>query len=352
MHSMVYAPGRVPSHEDSPKSVSCPCAHSATKCSSCSASSERSSSAAPEKEGAEHGHEMAPIIGDVLRRGGEPLDSGVRSVMESRFGHNFGQVRVHADADAGRAADELHARAWTFGNHVVFGRGQYAPGEHRGNWVLAHELAHVVQQTGAPAAIARSSEAAVSGDDAFEREASIAADRVAAGAKASVAPARSSMSIRRIDTGKQKIATAPCGLTSEKFAEAVARHAAKHQINPILTTDKVSVSCRNSQPCDVVFSKLPVTVAVRWRMDVPWAVAGWDTKTGRKACRWIYHCDETGVVLKDTAEKCAEDNSVSPPAPGPGPSPGGPPAPPPTQGGDRIAAAMGGLLEGAGGDTA
>ena len=156
------------------------------------------------------------------------------------------------------------------------------------------------------------------------------------------------MSIRRIDTGAPKIAQAPCGLTSEKFAEAVARHAAKHQINPILTTDKVSVSCRNPQLCDVVFSKLPVTVAVRWRMDVPWAVAGWDTKTGRKACRWKYRCEEAGLVLSDTEDKCAEDNSVGPPTPSPGPAPGGPPSPPPkTQSGDLIAAVMGGPSEGA-----
>ena len=124
---------------------------------------------------------------------------------------------------------------------------------------------------------------------------------------------------------------------------------AKHQINPILTTDKVSVSCRNPQLCDVVFSKLPVTVAVRWRMDVPWAVAGWDTKTGRKACRWNYHCEEAGLVLSDTEDKCAEDNSVGPPAPSPGPAPGGPPSPPPkTQSGDLIAAVMGGPGEGPG----
>ena len=105
----------------------------------------------------------------------------------------------------------------------------------------------------------------------------------------------------------------------------VAKHAAKHQINPILTNDQVTVTCRNPQkadpqPCDVVFTKLPVTVTVRWRMDVPITVAGWDTKDGRKACRWLWKCDETGLVLSDTEDKCATDSTTAPPAPAPGPA--------------------------------
>jgi len=123
MQSMVYASAKAASQTDPPRSAHCACAQSATKCSSCSASLVQSSRV-PESESPEHGSEMAPIIGDVLRRGGEPLDRGVRAVMESRFGHNFGQVRVHADGAADRSASELQARAWTFGNHVVFGRGQ------------------------------------------------------------------------------------------------------------------------------------------------------------------------------------------------------------------------------------
>ena len=76
--------------------------------------------------------------------------------MESRFGHDFGRVRVHADERAGASARAVAARAYTVGSDVVFGRGEYAPSTPRGRQLLAHELAHVVQQRGAaPAALQR-----------------------------------------------------------------------------------------------------------------------------------------------------------------------------------------------------
>jgi hypothetical protein len=80
---------------------------------------------------------------------GKPLDSGVRSHMESAFGFNFSRVRVHTDAAAAGAANNLNARAFTIGKDIAFGPGEYAPGSLIGNALIAHELAHVVQQTGA-----------------------------------------------------------------------------------------------------------------------------------------------------------------------------------------------------------
>jgi hypothetical protein len=67
--------------------------------------------------------------------------------MESRFGHNFANVRVHADAQADESAQTLHARAYTVGRHVVFKAGQYSPGTSTGTRLLAHELAHCIQQS-------------------------------------------------------------------------------------------------------------------------------------------------------------------------------------------------------------
>jgi hypothetical protein len=72
--------------------------------------------------------------------------------MESRFGHDFSGVRVHTDAGAARAADAVQARAYTVGQDIVFGDGQYAPGASQGAEVLSHELAHVVQQAAGPVA--------------------------------------------------------------------------------------------------------------------------------------------------------------------------------------------------------
>lgn len=86
---------------------------------------------------------------------GEYLPAGVRVPMESLYGHDFSRVRVHADASAARSASALGALAYTVGTDVVFGTGQYAPETRRGRALLAHELAHVVQQDGITAAADR-----------------------------------------------------------------------------------------------------------------------------------------------------------------------------------------------------
>ncbi len=87
-------------------------------------------------------------VGQVLAREGRPMDPGTRGFMESRFGRDFGDVRVHTDADAARSARDLHAKAYTVGNHVVFGAGHYDPAGAPGQHLLAHELAHTIQQRG------------------------------------------------------------------------------------------------------------------------------------------------------------------------------------------------------------
>jgi hypothetical protein len=76
---------------------------------------------------------------------GQGLESGTREVMESRFGHSFENVRVFDDSNAARAASGLSARAYTVGSDIVFDAGQYQPRSLEGQRVLAHELAHVVQ---------------------------------------------------------------------------------------------------------------------------------------------------------------------------------------------------------------
>ncbi len=67
--------------------------------------------------------------------------------MEPRFGHDFSQVRVHADSRAAASAQAVGALAYTVGQNVVFGAGQYEPGTTEGRRMVAHELTHVVQQT-------------------------------------------------------------------------------------------------------------------------------------------------------------------------------------------------------------
>jgi len=82
-----------------------------------------------------------------LRGSGAPLSPALRGFFEPRFGNDFGAVRLHTGALAERSADAVHARAFTLGNDVVFGHGEYAPDSPAGRHLLAHELTHVVQQT-------------------------------------------------------------------------------------------------------------------------------------------------------------------------------------------------------------
>ncbi len=90
-----------------------------------------------------------PIVHSALRSPGRPLDPATRAVFEARLGHNFGRVRVHADAHAGASAKAVNALAYTVGEHVVFAPGRFRPQDSEGRLLLGHELAHVVQQSAA-----------------------------------------------------------------------------------------------------------------------------------------------------------------------------------------------------------
>ena len=88
----------------------------------------------------------SPIVKDALEGSGQPLDTGTRTFMESRFGHDFSKVRVHNNTQAGESSAAVHALAYTIGRNIVFRAGQYAPETTEGRRLLAHELTHVVQQ--------------------------------------------------------------------------------------------------------------------------------------------------------------------------------------------------------------
>jgi Domain of unknown function (DUF4157) len=104
---------------------------------------------------------VGPAISDkvesVVQRPGVALPDATRAFMESRLGYDFSRVRIHADGLADEAAQSVHARAFTKGASLVFAGGQYSPDSQSGRWLLAHELAHVVQQGNASARAARGS---------------------------------------------------------------------------------------------------------------------------------------------------------------------------------------------------
>jgi hypothetical protein len=91
-----------------------------------------------------------PIVHEVLGSPGQPLDAATRAFMEPRFGHDFSGVRIHADAAANESARAVGARAYTVGHHVVVAADWHAPGTVEGDRLIAHELAHVLQNSERP----------------------------------------------------------------------------------------------------------------------------------------------------------------------------------------------------------
>jgi hypothetical protein len=102
--------------------------------------------------GDDHSAELtAPAsVHEVLGSSGQGLDADLRTEMEEHLGVSLGHVRVHTDARAAASADDVEAHAYTVGEHVVFGHGEFSPHDAAGRHLLAHELTHVRQQTAAP----------------------------------------------------------------------------------------------------------------------------------------------------------------------------------------------------------
>lgn len=96
--------------------------------------------------GEEAGAEAPPVVRDVSSPPGATLDPTTRSFFEPRFGHDLGRVRIHTGAQAAQSATAVGALAYTIGPDIVFGESQYQPASMQGRRLLAHELAHVVQQ--------------------------------------------------------------------------------------------------------------------------------------------------------------------------------------------------------------
>jgi hypothetical protein len=124
--------------------------------------------------------QASPVHEVVGRGGGAPLDESTRSSMESRFGQDFGDVRVHTDERASKSAEAVGANAYTVGSDIVFRSGHFDSSSPTGQRTIAHELSHVVQQrsgpvdgTEAPGGIRLSDPG-----DRFERAADSTADQV------------------------------------------------------------------------------------------------------------------------------------------------------------------------------
>ena len=89
-----------------------------------------------------------PIVHDVLSSPGRPLDQDSRAFFEPRFGRDLSAVRIHTDAPAAQSAQNVNAAAYSVGSHVVFADRMFAPQTLQGRRLIAHELTHVLQQSG------------------------------------------------------------------------------------------------------------------------------------------------------------------------------------------------------------
>lgn len=89
-------------------------------------------------------------IVELQHRGRRPLPRELRDYMEPRFRRDFSSVRIHTDEPAAQLSEAIHARAFTLGEHIAFGRNSYQPESLGGKKLIAHELTHVVQQRGQP----------------------------------------------------------------------------------------------------------------------------------------------------------------------------------------------------------
>jgi len=90
--------------------------------------------------------DVSPVSNELSP--GQSLDNATRAFMESRFRHDFSNVRVHTDTSAAESARAINALAYAYGRDIYFGAGQFRPGTASGNRLIAHELSHVVQQRG------------------------------------------------------------------------------------------------------------------------------------------------------------------------------------------------------------
>ncbi|GAB3024182.1 eCIS core domain-containing protein [Natronobiforma cellulositropha] len=123
------------------------------------------------------------VVRRVITQPGKPLEGSVREEMEQRMGDSFSDVQLHTGPEAAKAASALEARAFTTGNHVVFNRGEYDPESPEGKYLLAHELAHVRQQTGGAISMLpqEGSSLVIDPDPELEREADEVARKALSG---------------------------------------------------------------------------------------------------------------------------------------------------------------------------
>jgi len=140
-----------------------------------------------------------PPVNPVPTGGGQPLDGASRAYFGARFNRDFGDVRVHTGASAEKLTKSYGALAYTTGRDIVFADGRYSPASKDGKRLLAHELTHVVQQSGSGQVHHMPQPARAVGmpNDPLEREADSIAERIATGLPVETGIASAAPAIQR-----------------------------------------------------------------------------------------------------------------------------------------------------------
>jgi hypothetical protein len=177
------------SHSGFPASASCSCSAGGEMCEECQHNQATIHRRASSPASPAH---IPGIVGDALRSTGHPLDRSTRAFFEPRFGRDFSEVRIHTDTTAARSARALSAHAYTVGRDIYFAAGKYAPS----SALMAHELAHVLQQ--------RSGKAPSGGIDSgpsgrLEQDADRSAQSVMSGSAPATGQASPQLAIQRDD---------------------------------------------------------------------------------------------------------------------------------------------------------
>src|SRR5215203_6077070 len=216
---------------------------------------------------------VPPIVDEVLSSPSQPLDPATRAFMEPRLGYDFGHVRIHNDERAGESARSVGAFAYTVGNLVVLDRAWYAPHTPKGLHLLAHELAHVVQQR--PGGARQVPDRIGRANDSAEREAEYVADAVvgaSGGAGADVrtttgAPADRYATLRRLT--RTALVTCPVG----QNPHGADRRASKFLEDAINLIGRAQAA-RPANPADPDVVAVGNALRVAFRLD-PASAATW-----------------------------------------------------------------------------
>jgi Domain of unknown function (DUF4157) len=215
------------------------------------------------------------IVHDVLRSPGHPLDHATRAFMEPRFGQDFSRVRVHSDGEAAESARAVNALAYTVGNKIVFGADRYSSSTIAGRELLAHELAHTVQQNSRTPSIS-DSVTVTSPTDPSEQAADRAAASALHGDKPQIVPSGTQVARQASDAGSTASPTPgaakpdpsnpdPSKKEPPKRAEQEGELGVKRSGFGLFDTELDRKLAAQKQPC-----RLTLTVNVNFTPQGPW----------------------------------------------------------------------------------